>query len=145
MEAIRIAAQAFVDARSAAMRHFATGLTPVISGVNDPKVNDDVIRTTRRTYEALDRAVVAAYGWDDLIEKLNHGFHANKWGIRFTIHPDARAEILARLLALNHERHAREVGAGLHDTGKHTAKSVGIKKAKPTPDTQPTLYAGGDD
>jgi hypothetical protein len=128
MDDIRVAAQAFVDARTAAMRHFATGLTPVISRVNDEKFNDGVIKTARRTYEDLDRAVVTAYGWDDLIDKLNHGFHANKWGIRFTIHEGARAEILARLLALNHERHAQELAAGLHDNGKANSKPAKRRK-----------------
>jgi len=129
MDDIRNAARAFVDARAAAMRHFATGLTPVISRVNDGKFNnDDMIKATRRAYEVLDRAVVAAYGWHDLIEKLNHGFHANKWGNRFTIHPDARAEILARLLALNHQRYAEEVAAGLHDNGNSKHNPKGAKR-----------------
>src|SRR5262245_29602489 len=62
----------------------------------------------------LGRDVVAAYGWNDLIDKLRHGFYTTKQGERFTIRPDARAEILARLLALNHQRYVEEVAAGLH-------------------------------
>jgi len=34
--------------------------------------------------------------------------------IRYTISPDARKEVLKRLLKLNHEIHEQEVKAGLH-------------------------------
>ena len=72
----------------------------------------------------MDRAVIVAYGWDDLA--LDHGFHVTKQGIRFTISEAARREVLDRLLALNHARYAEEVAAGLH--AKKTAKAA--KKAK---------------
>ena len=57
--------------------------------------------------------LAAAYGWSDL--DLGHGFHATKQGERFTISESARRTVLDRLLALNHERYAEEVKAGLHD------------------------------
>jgi hypothetical protein len=34
--------------------------------------------------------------------------------VRFTIHPEARKEILKRMLELNHKIYAEEVAAGLH-------------------------------
>jgi hypothetical protein len=34
--------------------------------------------------------------------------------VRYTISPDARKEVLKRLLKLNHEIHEQEVKAGLH-------------------------------
>jgi len=34
--------------------------------------------------------------------------------IRYTIHPDARKEVLKRLLLLNHERYEEEIKQGLH-------------------------------
>ncbi len=84
----------------------------------------------RDAHVALDRAVVAAYGWDDQIEKLQHDFYPTNQGERFTIHPDARKEVLARLLALNHERYAEEVAAGLHDEkSKSKAKKMAAKQA----------------
>ena len=46
--------------------------------------------------------------------------------IRYTIHPDARKEILKRLLLLNHEIYAKEVEQGLHKKKggkKNTAKA----------------------
>lgn len=44
--------------------------------------------------------------------------------MRYTIHPEARKEVLKRLLELNHAIYAEEVAQGLHDKGK-------AKKPKP--------------
>jgi hypothetical protein len=41
---------------------------------------------------------------------------------RYTISPDARKEVLKRLLKLNHEIHEQEVNAGLHVKGKTKKK-----------------------
>lgn len=73
---------------------------------------EDVVRM-RTLHVGMDRAVAEAYEWADL--DLDHGFHETKQGIRFTISDKARREVLARLLALNHERYADEVRRGLHD------------------------------
>jgi hypothetical protein len=54
----------------------------------------------------MDHAVLVFYGWTDL--QLEHGFHKTKHGVRYTISEAARREVLARLLALNHQRHAEE-------------------------------------
>jgi hypothetical protein len=51
-------------------------------------------------------------------------------GVRFTIAESARKEVLARLLQLNHERHADEVRSGLQEQDvedKNSAKP----RAKP--------------
>jgi hypothetical protein len=45
---------------------------------------------------------------------LDHGFWETRQGTRFTIGPDARVEVLDRLLELNHARYAEEVRLGLH-------------------------------
>ncbi len=75
----------------------------------------------------MDQAVAAAYGWHDL--DLGHGFHETAQGLRFTISEAARREVLARLLALNHERYEEEVKAGLHEkkggNGKKKAEAEG--------------------
>lgn len=51
--------------------------------------------------------------------------------IRYTIHPNARKELLKRLLLLNHEIYAEEERQGLHK--KKTSRKKGLKK---TPATQ---------
>ena len=54
----------------------------------------------------LDKEVIKIYGWTDL--ELKHDFYELEYlpendRIRFSIHPDARKEILKRLLILNHQ------------------------------------------
>jgi hypothetical protein len=76
----------------------------------------------------MDRAVAAAYGWDDLA--LGHDFHQTQQGVRFTLSEAARREVLGRLLELNHRRYEEEQVAarvieGEADKGK---KSKGRKK-----------------
>ena len=63
-----------------------------------------------------------------------HGFHATKQGERHTLSEPARRTVLDRLLALNHQRHAEEVKAGLHDKGAKEAKA---RKPKAIPGTPP--------
>ena len=57
---------------------------------------------------------------------------------RFAIRAEACPEILARLLALNHERHAEGVAAGLHDTGK--SKRAAPSKNKPASAADDKLF-----
>jgi hypothetical protein len=48
----------------------------------------------------MDRAILACYGWEDV--DLRHDFYPNARGqMRFTVSPEARREILRRLLELN--------------------------------------------
>lgn len=42
--------------------------------------------------------------------------------VRYTIHPEARKEVLKRLLELNHKIHEEEVAAGLWDKKKPVKK-----------------------
>ena len=67
------------------------------------------IARLRALHVEMDQAVVAAYGWSDL--DLGHGFHATKQGERYTLSEPARRTVLA----LNHQRYAEEVKAGLHE------------------------------
>ncbi len=75
---------------------------------NQVEAGEDIARL-RALHAALDRAVLACYGWEDL--EAGHGFHQNERGqTRFTVSDVARREILARLLMLNQEVAARERG-----------------------------------
>ena len=113
----------------------------------------------RRLHVLMDEAVLEAYGWDLPLtpsqgggKSVTQGFHAQgertKSGIalrhdfyevdylpendrvRYTIHPEARKEILKRLLELNHKIHAEEVEKGLWEKKKTTAKKS-ASKSKP--------------
>ena len=72
----------------------------------------------------MDEAVLDAYGWNDI--ELKHDFYEVDYlpendRVRFTIHPDARKEVLKRLLELNHKIHEEEVKAGLWAKKKITS------------------------
>jgi hypothetical protein len=78
------------------------GLTVTYNRVHSSDEVSTDIGELRRLHVDLDHAVTAAYGWDDL--DLDHDFHETRQGTRYTIGPEARQEILDRLLELNHER-----------------------------------------
>ncbi|MFC0865808.1 Eco57I restriction-modification methylase domain-containing protein [Sphaerimonospora cavernae] len=91
------------------------GLTATYNMVNDPANTDEDIVELRRIHRAIDEAVCRAYGWDDLIDGLDHGHHPVGREIRYTVGPAVQRELVDRLLELNHERYAEEVAKGLHD------------------------------
>lgn len=79
----------------------------------------DRIIELRRLHKEMDLAVLAAYGWHVNTRrwgpaiKLRHDFYEVDYlpendRVRYTIHPEARREVLKRLLLLNHEIHESE-------------------------------------
>jgi hypothetical protein len=71
----------------------------------------DNIYNLRIFHKILDEAVANAYEWNDVL--LKHDFYELDYlpendRIRFTIHPNARREILTRLLHLNHQIYEEE-------------------------------------
>ncbi len=103
----------------------------------------------RDLHRQMDEAVLAAYDWHENNEKwgpaieLRHDFYEVDYlpendRIRYTIHPDARKEVLKRLLLLNHERYQEEVKQGLHDK-----KNKKKRSGKPVlVSVQADLFAG---
>ncbi|MFM9550733.1 Eco57I restriction-modification methylase domain-containing protein [Streptomyces caniscabiei] len=85
------------------------GLTKLYNLVNDPAISEsadpDVARL-REIHVEIDRAVMAAYRWNDV--PLDHGFHTYRQMQRWTVSPAARVEILDRLLEENHRRAASQ-------------------------------------
>ena len=82
----------------------ALGLTKLYNQVRDPAVSDPAIQRLREVHEQIDHAVLKAYGWDDVDPQIGH--HLTKIGIRWTVSPQARFELLDRLLVENHRRAA---------------------------------------
>ena len=79
----------------------------------------------RELHKQMDETVLRAYGWTDI--NLAHDFYEVDYlpennRVRYTISPDARKEVLKRLLKLNHEIREQEVKAGLHTKGKTKKK-----------------------
>jgi uncharacterized protein (DUF433 family) len=69
----------------------------------------------------MDQAVLDSYGWQDIL--LRHNFYDVEYlpesdRERYTIHPEARRELLKRLLELNQKIHDEEVQAGAWDKKK---------------------------
>ncbi len=99
----------------------------------------------RELHIQMDKMVLKAYGWQYI--ELKHDFYEMDYlpendRIRFTIHPDARKEVLKRLLELNHKIHEEEVKAGLWDKksgNKKTTKS----KTKTNQVNEPERGYGG--
>ncbi|WP_327372161.1 type IIL restriction-modification enzyme MmeI [Streptomyces sp. NBC_01217] len=102
------------------------GLTKLYNLVNDPGITDsadgDVARI-REIHVQLDRAVMAAYGWDDVA--LDHGFHTYRQMERWTVSPTARVEILDRLLEENHRRAASQGVVSPSDNNEATEEEEG--------------------
>ncbi len=90
------------------------GLTKTYNLFHKPECRDADIARLRELHTAMNRVILACYGWTDPSAGSGqaidpgHGFHANERGqTRYTISPTARREILRRLLALNLEIAAR--------------------------------------
>jgi len=111
------------------------GLTKTYNRVHDADEQSPDIVRLRDLHVELDYVVRDAYGWSDL--ELDHHHWDTPQGMRFTVGPVAKDELLDRLLELNHERYAAEVAAGLHD--KQANKAPSKRKAKATDPSQRTL------
>lgn len=114
------------------------GLTQTYNRFHDPAEQVTGLSRLRDLHVELDSAVAGAYGWSDI--DLGHGFHETQQGVRFTISPPARQEILDRLLALNHQRYAEEVAQGLHENASAKAKAAATgKKSRKSSNDSPLL------
>ena len=110
------------DFRAALMVKNNEGLTKTYNRFHDPENHEPDIVRLRELHAAMDRAVLDAYGWEgisiecdffpDYVEEDEDGNEVPK-SIRYRWPDEVRDEVLARLLALNAERHAQEVAAGL--------------------------------
>jgi len=110
------AGQAYYDHRAALMVARNEGMTKTYNRFHDPA---DDIQRLRELHAAMDRAVLEAYGWHDLaaraapvsLDESNEDDHTYQGRLFWP--SDFRDEVLARLLALNADRHAEEVRLGI--------------------------------
>lgn len=86
------------------------GLTKIYNLFHSPACADLDITRLRELHAKMDNAVAAAYGWEDI--DLRHEFYGDAKDTRYTIHTDAKNEVLRRLLSLNHARYAEEQAEG---------------------------------
>ena len=111
--ALETAGRAYYQYRAALMVRNDEGLTKTYNRFHDPYQRDAEIAELRELHTAMDRAVLAAYGWSDIPTDcdffLDYEIDEAEWGRKKKPNryrwPDAvRDEVLARLLELNAER-----------------------------------------
>jgi hypothetical protein len=113
------AGKALDEYRTQLMVYENEGLTRLYGRMHDPSEAGRSIALLRDAHAALDTTVCHAYGWSDI--ELEHGFHSSRRGPRWTFSTEARLELYDRLLELNHQRYAIEVG---RPTGSASPRQV---------------------
>jgi hypothetical protein len=136
---LEAAGQAYHDHRAQLMIGRNEGLTKTYNRFHDPNENSPDIVRLRELHAAMDRAVLTAYGWTDLAERITSDPEAmprhltedteddHKYQGRYFWPSPIRDEVLARLLTLNAERAEAERLAGLtpvasEDDGEETGE-----------------------
>lgn len=111
--------QTYHDHRAALMVAADEGMTKTYNRFHKPDERGEAIETLRRLHDEMDRAVLRAYGWHDLADLVRPQFLTedteddHTYQKRYFWPADQRDMLLARLLALNAERHAQEVAEGI--------------------------------
>lgn len=113
----------YFDHRAALMTRLDEGLTKIYNRFHNPDETDADVLRLRELHGEMDRAVLAAYGWSDIptvCEFIPEGDDedddeesetSRKRKYRYRWPDEVREKVLARLLALNAERHEAEVAA----------------------------------
>lgn len=115
---LEAAGQTYHDHRAALMVAANEGTTKTYNRFHKASEGSEVIARLRELHDELDRAVLRAYGWHDLADELRAEFlteeteNEHTYQGRYFWPADQRDRVLARLLALNAERHAEEAAAG---------------------------------
>jgi len=159
LTSVEQSSSSYYEFRTSLMVQNNEGLTKTYNRFHDPHEKSPEIATLRELHAAMDRAVLEAYGWDDLAqnarceflldyEEEENGDSVGKkkskkkkpWRLRW---PDEfRDEVLARLLELNEERHQEELLAGASEPQRHGGTVKG-KRGKQMAELLP-LFAGLD-
>jgi hypothetical protein len=141
--------------RASVMRSRDLGMTKLYNFLHDKSEREYDTARLREIHVEIDEAVREAYAQDEDRDPairefaariasaplpswreidLAHGFHDTPQGPRFTISPQARTDVLDKLLALNHYRHQQELASGLLNKKKPRAKPRSATQDAPTLD-----------
>ena len=119
---LEVVGKEYYEFRAALMLRNGEGMTKTYNRFHDPYENAADILELRRLHQAMDQAVLDAYGWTDVPTDceflLDYEIDEETWGnkkkpYRYRWPDDVRDEVLARLLELNAQRAAEEARAGL--------------------------------
>jgi hypothetical protein len=146
--ALEKAGTVYYEFRAALMVRNNEGLTKTYNRFHDPEETSPDILRLRELHAAMDRAVLEAYGWPDLIPQCQCEFlldyedeedgaeetgrrRKKPWRFRW---PDlVRDEVLARLLKLNAERAQEELLSGAAAARKKKPTNPRAKAASAAP------------
>ena len=148
--ALETAGREYYEYRAALMVRNDEGLTKTYNRFHDPEERSPDIHQLRTLHSAMDRAVLDAYGWPDIptaceflldYEEDEDSEDApeapgkrkgkpKKKPYRYRWPDEVRDEVLARLLALNAERHAEEVRLGTAPGLKGAKKKLPAQRKK---------------
>ncbi len=135
---LEAAGREYYEFRVSLMVRNNEGLTKTYNRFHDPNETSPDILRLRELHAVMDRAVLEAYGWNDIAEKAYCEFlldyedeedneddgrtRRRKKPWRYRWPDDIRDEVFARLLALNAER-AEEERLALEADGKSSSKT----------------------
>ena len=114
------------------------GLTKTYNRFHDPDERDPDILKLRELHAAMDRAVLDAYGWNDIPTDceflLDYEIDEEEWGdkkkpYRYRWPDEVRDEVLARLLELNAERATRRGACRRRRRQEERGRKPGAKRA----------------
>lgn len=121
--------QTYHDYRAELMVAANEGMTKTYNRFHKESETGPAIQRLRELHDEMDRAVLRAYGWDDLADTLKPEFLTaeteddHTYQGRYFWSAAQRDQVLSRLLALNAERYEEELKAGLHEKGKKRVRS----------------------
>jgi hypothetical protein len=131
--ALEAAGKAYYEFRAALMVRNDEGLTKTYNRFHDPDERDPEIVKLRELHAAMDRAVLDAYGGNDISTEceflLDYEIDEEEWGnkkkpYRYRWPDEVRDEVLARLLEFNAKRAQEEVGSGVAAAAKKQDKKA---------------------
>ncbi|MFB2891344.1 hypothetical protein ACE1CI_00200 [Aerosakkonemataceae cyanobacterium BLCC-F50] len=143
----------YYEYRAALMVRINQGLTDTYNRFHNPEERDPEILKLRELHEKMDRAVLDAYGWQDIPtdceflldyddeenEEETTGRQRKKpWRYRWP--EEIHDEVLARLLDLNQKRHEEEILGGKLAEGKSKGGKKKASKSRKKTSNEETLF-----
>lgn len=128
--ALEAVGKSYHDHRGALMVAAGEGMTKTYNRFHKENEASPAMQRLRELHDDMDRAVLRAYGWDDLADMLQPEFLTEETEDDHTYQgrcfwpAGQRDQVLSRLLALNAERYEEELRAGLLEKGKKRMRST---------------------
>ena len=142
----------YYDNRVSLMATTAEGLTTTYNRFHDPDERGPAVVKMRELHDAMDRAVLDAYGWSDIQPRcefileyedeesdVTSSRRKKPWRYRWP--DDIRDEVLARLLALNAQRAKQEQLTGAAADARLPKKRVTAQALVPLFDSRTPVVA----